>query len=88
MISECHQFRIVLMENSESGWNPERYRHCMRGGTAHDESQSLGVVLRRLCGMLMKRKSGDLLRLLKSICSRVMEKWAILLRKNGSSSHV
>ena len=43
MISECHQFRIVLMENSESGWNPERYRHCMRGGTAHDESRSLGV---------------------------------------------
>ena len=31
------------MENSESGWNPERYRHCMRGGTAHDESRSLGV---------------------------------------------
>ena len=43
MISECHQFRIVLMENSESGWNPERYRHCMRGGTAHDESRSLEV---------------------------------------------
>ena len=48
MISECHQFRIVLMENSESGWNPERYRHCMRGGTAHDESRSLGAILRRL----------------------------------------
>jgi len=31
------------MENRESGWNPERYRHCMRGGTAHDESRSLGV---------------------------------------------
>lgn len=31
------------MENSESGWNPERYRHCMRGGTAYDESQSLGL---------------------------------------------
>lgn|GEM_PF-5720091 len=46
------------------------------------------LILRRLCGMLMIRKSGDLLRLLKSICSRVMEKWAILLRKNGSSSHV
>ena len=30
-------------ENSESGENPERYRHCMRGGTAHDESRSLGV---------------------------------------------
>ena len=43
MISECHQFRIVLMENSESGQNPERYRHCMRGGTAHDESRSLEV---------------------------------------------
>ena len=42
-MSECHQFRIELMENSESGWNPERYRHCMRGGTAHDESRSLGV---------------------------------------------
>ena len=46
------------------------------------------LILRRLCGRLMIRKSGDLLRLLKSICSCVMEKWAILLRKNGSSSHV
>ena len=43
MISECHRFCIELMENRESGWNPERYRHCMRGGTAHDESRSLGV---------------------------------------------
>ena len=48
-------------ENSESGQNPERYRHCMRGGAAQDESQSLGVFPRRQCGRLMMRKSGDLL---------------------------
>ena len=24
----------ALVENSESGQNPERYRHCMRGGYA------------------------------------------------------
>ena len=32
-----------LLFKRESGWNPERYRHCMRRGTAHDESRSLGV---------------------------------------------
>ena len=26
----------------ESGEIPERYRHCMRGGFAQDESRSLG----------------------------------------------
>ena len=36
-------FAWNLAENSESGQNPERYRHCMRGGTARDESQSLGL---------------------------------------------
>ena len=35
-------------ENSESGANPERYRRCERGGYAHDESRSLGAILRRL----------------------------------------
>lgn len=28
-------------ENSESGANPERYRHCERGGSARDESRPL-----------------------------------------------
>ena len=36
-------FALKLAENSESGQNPERYRHCMRGGAARDESQSLGL---------------------------------------------
>lgn len=35
-------------ENRKSGESPERYRHCMRGGCTEDESQSLGVILRRL----------------------------------------
>ena len=48
-------------ENSESGQNPGRYRHCMRGGAAQGESQSLGFFLRRQCGRLMIRESGDLL---------------------------
>ena len=30
-------------ENSESGENPGRYRHCKRGGAAQDESQPLGL---------------------------------------------
>ena len=34
----------------------------MRGGTARDESQSLGVILRRQCGELMIRESEDLLK--------------------------
>ena len=34
---------LELAENSESGQNPERYRHCMRGGTARDESPPLGL---------------------------------------------
>ena len=50
------------MENSEPGENPGRYRRCMRGGTARDESQSLGVILRRQCGELMIRESEDLLK--------------------------
>ena len=36
-------FALRLAENSESGQNPERYRHCMRGGTARDESPPLGL---------------------------------------------
>ena len=43
-------FALEPAENSESGQNPERYRHCMRGGAARDESQSLGFILRRQCG--------------------------------------
>lgn len=40
---------LGLVENSESGENPERYRHCMRGGRPHDESRPLGELsLRRL----------------------------------------
>ena len=54
-------FALKLAENSESGQNPERYRHCMRGGAARDESQSLGFFLRRQCGRLTIRESGDLL---------------------------
>ena len=34
----------------------------MRGGTARDESQSLGVILRRQCGELMICESEDLLK--------------------------
>ena len=29
-------------ENRKPGVNPGRYRHCMRGGPASDESRSLG----------------------------------------------
>ena len=37
------RMRLGLAENRESGENPERNRHCMRGGSAQDESRSLGV---------------------------------------------
>lgn len=43
---------LELAENRESGVNPERYRHCMRGGTPQDESQPLGGILRRQRGGL------------------------------------
>ena len=39
---KCRQIRSGLVENSVAGENPVRYRHCMRGGTARDESQPLG----------------------------------------------
>ena len=72
-------------ENSESGENPERYRHCMRGGAAQDESQSLGFFLRRQCGRLMIRKSGDLLE--SASCTfRVIMGWTVLSWKNGHGS--
>ena len=41
--SSAAGFALEPAENSESGQNPERYRHCMRGGTARDESQPLGL---------------------------------------------
>ena len=47
--SSAAGFALEPAENSESGQNPERYRHCMRGGAARDESQSLGFFLRRQC---------------------------------------
>lgn len=37
------RMRLGLAENRESGENPERNRHCMRGGSAQDESRSLGL---------------------------------------------
>ena len=78
--------RLELAENSESGQNPERYRHCMRGGAARDESQSLGFFLRRQCGRLMMRKSGDLLEC--SFCAFcVIMEWTVYSSwKNGHGS--
>ena len=49
-------------ENSESGANPERYRHCMRVGTSQGESRSLGVPPEKAVTLPMRRKSGDLLK--------------------------
>lgn len=47
------------MENRESGVNPERYRHCERGGCVHDENQPQIISEGRM--QPMKRESGDLL---------------------------
>ena len=69
---------LKLAENSESGQNPERYRHCMRGGTARDESQSLGFFLRRQCGRLLIRESGDLLEQVTCAFCVIME-WTVCL---------
>ena len=79
-------FALKLAENSESGQNPERYRHCMRGGTARDESQSLGFFLRRQCGRLMIRESGDLLECVTCAFCVIMEWTVCLLWKNGHGS--
>lgn len=40
-ISVPAQTRKGWAENRESGANPERYRHCKRGGRVQDESQPL-----------------------------------------------
>ncbi len=48
-MSQFKAMKRKYVKNSESGQNPERYRHCMHGGTAWDESQSLGTILRRQC---------------------------------------
>lgn len=48
-------------ENSESGVNPERYRHCERGGPARDESRSLEKS-EKAVWVPKKRESGDLLK--------------------------
>ena len=75
--SSAAGFALEPTENSESGQNPERYRHCMRGGAARDESQSLGFFLRRQCGRLMIRKSGDLLEY--SLCAFcVIMEWTVV----------
>ena len=47
-------------ENRSSGANPERNRHCKRGGSVQGESRSLGNREDCVHG-LMRRKSGDLL---------------------------
>lgn len=40
---------MPIRENRESCENHGRYRHCMEGGAALDESRSLGIFLRRPC---------------------------------------
>ena len=56
---------MASAENSESGVNPERYRHCMREGPAHDESRPLGSFPEKAVRRLVIRKSGDLLKCVK-----------------------
>ena len=51
-----------VVENSESGVIPERYRHCMRVGTSQGESRSLGKFSEKAVTCCLRRKSGDLLK--------------------------
>ena len=48
-------------EDSESGENPERYRHCKRGGTRTRRKSVIGRNPEKAVRALMMRKSGDLL---------------------------
>ena len=85
--SSAAGFALEPTENSESGQNPERYRHCMRGGAAQDESQSLGFFLRRQCGRLMIRKSGDLLEY--SLCAFcVIMEWTVVYHGKTAMSAI
>ena len=79
------ELRWDSMENSESGVNPERYRHCMRGGPAHDESRSLGFFPEKAVRWLKIRKSGDLLKCVTA-CSRVLEQVYFVCRNYGCSN--
>ena len=49
-------------ENRESGVNPERYRHCKRGGTPQGESRSLEGFSEKTVWVLWMREPGYLLR--------------------------
>ena len=49
-------------ENRESGVNPERYRHCKRGGTPQGESRSLEGLSEKTVWVLWMREPGYLLR--------------------------
>lgn len=58
----------------------------MCGGTARDESQSLGVILRRQCGELMIRESEDLLKcVVIYLLSRYGEIDVLLCRKSAAA---
>ena len=58
----------------------------MRGGTARDESQSLGVILRRQCGELMIRESEDLLKCVAIyLLSTYGEIGVLLCRKSAAA---
>ena len=74
--------RQLLRENSEPGGNPGRYRHCMRGEAAQDESRPLDF-FREGCGAFRMRKSGDLLSLSPTPQVRICR---ALTRKYGCGS--
>ena len=49
-------------ENSESGANPERYRHCKRGGVPAKMKVGHWREAEKAAGTLRRRKSGELLK--------------------------
>ena len=73
-------------ENRESGQIPERYRHCMRGGFAQDESRSLRETLRRLVHRPRMRESGELLKRFHTTRSRFWTEGIFCTQKNGCGS--
>ncbi len=83
--AECRALRDA--ENRESGANPERYRHCMRGGRAQGASPAIGETREGVRGLGM-RKSGDLLSWISSglSCTRAFgQDWTADKRPQRSS---
>ena len=73
-------------ENRESGVNPERYRHCKRGGAPHGESRSLEGLSEKTVWVLWMREPGYLLRPCDRQTPASTGIWRLLAQEYGCGS--